>query len=127
VAAWLLAAASSVSSVAQVTTPETLRSSLDGVYSPAQAERGHVLFSDVCIICHPDPLWRPSWQGKNLGELFTTIVKTMPDDSPGSLSPSETADVLAYILQGNGVRAGTVDLPTDVQLLSRIRVDPPAP
>lgn len=127
-AAWVAVGAWSGSGAAQSeAAAEVLRSSLDGVYSPAQAERGRVLFSDACIICHPDPFWRQSWQGKDLSGLFTKIVKTMPDDSPGSLSPSEAAAAVAYILQSNGSRAGTVDLPTDVRLLSRIRVDAPAP
>ena len=61
-------------------------------------------------------------------ELYTTIVKFMPDDNPGSVSGREAADVLAYILQGNDFPAGAQALPDDPAALRTIRiVEPPAP
>ncbi len=101
------------------------RSIADRVYSDDQAERGRTLFRDVCIVCHPDPLWRTGWEGRTVGELYTKILKGMPDDDPGSLSPAEAASAVAYILQSNGFAAGMVPLPADLDLLTRIRVDAP--
>lgn len=96
-----------------------------GVYTEAQAERGRVLFSDVCRACHPDPFWRPSWRERSVGELYSIIVKSMPDDNPGSVSGAEAVDVLAYILQGNGAPSGSAPLPDDLEQLMRIRIASP--
>ncbi len=125
-----VAVATSVLSATQATAsraaqePDT-RSVADRVYSPDQAERGQTLFRDVCIICHPDPLWRTSWEGRNVGEIYTKILKFMPDDDPGSLSPAEAASAVAYILQSNGFPAGDTALSADVAVLGRIRVEAP--
>jgi mono/diheme cytochrome c family protein len=103
------------------------RSTNDGVFTDAQAARGRVLFTDVCAACHPDPFWRPSWSGRSVEELYTTIVKFMPDDNPGSVSGGEAADVLAYILQGNDFPAGAQALPDDPAALAAVTiVEPPA-
>ncbi|MGE3401829.1 MAG: YncE family protein [Vicinamibacterales bacterium] len=103
------------------------RSTMDGVFTAAQAARGRVLFSDVCAACHPDPFWRPSWSGRSVEELYTTIVKFMPDDNPGSVTGREAADVLAYILQGNEFPAGQAPLADDPAALAAIRIaEPPA-
>jgi hypothetical protein len=91
----------------------------------AQAERGKVLFQDVCLACHPDPLWRENWPGSTLDTLFSFVLARMPDDNPGSLSPEEVAEALAYILQSNGAPAGPERLPIDVEELSSIRVEIP--
>jgi S-disulfanyl-L-cysteine oxidoreductase SoxD len=47
----------------------------------------------------------------------------MPKNEPGSLAPEEYADVLAYLLQLNGMPAGERDLPADSTALKRIRID----
>lgn len=96
------------------------RTTNDGVFSLAQADRGRVLFGDVCQACHPDPFWRPGWQGRRLDSLYTTIVKSMPDDNPGSLTAAEAAAALAYILQSNAAPAGDSPLPEDSAALERI-------
>ena len=118
VVAW----ASQVGGVAQ--EPAT-RSVADRVYSPEQAGRGQTLFRDVCIVCHPDPLWRESWQGRTVGEVYSKILRFMPDDDPGSLSRAEAASAVAYILQSNGFPAGETALSTDESALNRIRIEAP--
>ena len=123
-AAWSIVVASTVAA-AQIEPTTSPRSTNSGVYTNAQAEKGRVLFSDVCIVCHTDPFWRPSWRGKPLGELFTKILKYMPDDNPGTLSRDEVVSALAYILSSNGAPAGPSPLPDDVAALDRIVVDEP--
>ena len=103
------------------------RSTNDGVYSEAQAARGKVLFEDVCLVCHTDPFWKPSWHGRSLGDLYAFVLRFMPDDNPGSLSSAEAASALAYILRSNGVAAGTAALPEDATALERIIIDEPPP
>ena len=116
----------SLCAVALGQEPARMRSTNDGVYTDAQAARGRVLFTDVCSVCHNDPLWRPSWQGKPIGEVYTKILKYMPDDNPGTLSSAEVTSALAYILNSNGVPAGAEPLPDDIDVLNRILVAEPA-
>jgi hypothetical protein len=116
--------ASGVQSPAQEPAPE--RTTHDGVYAPEQADQGKTLFRDVCIVCHPDPFWRTSWEGRPLSELYVKILKFMPDDNPGTLSPREVTGALAYILEGSGAPPGKTPLPADEQALTRIRIDRPA-
>jgi hypothetical protein len=47
----------------------------------------------------------------------------MPKDSPGALSPEETAIVLAYMLQFSGMPAGKDTLPADPEALSQVQID----
>ncbi len=98
-----------------------------GVYTAAQASRGKVLFGDVCNACHPDPFWRQSWGGRRVGEVFRLIVDTMPDDNPGTMSARETADVLAYILESNGLPPGAADLSADPMDLDALVIEEPPP
>ncbi|HUG39543.1 MAG TPA: cytochrome c, partial [Longimicrobiales bacterium] len=83
-----------------------VRSTLDGVFSAAQAARGEAAFQERCTACHAPgyftaSAFRRSWSGRAVYYLFNTIRTTMPEDSPGSLRPREVADLLAYILRLN--------------------------
>ena len=123
--ALLLWAAALATVAARQAEPTRMRSTNDGIYTEAQAPSGRVLFTDVCSVCHNDPLWRPNWEGKPLGEVYTKILKFMPDDNPGSLSGADVTAALAYILQSNGAAAGAEPLPDDVAVLDRIVVAEP--
>ena len=52
------------------------------------------------------------------------IIETMPQDAPGTLTPEETAGIVAYILQGNRVPVGGTELPHDPVALADIPFDP---
>ena len=110
----------------------------DGVYTTEQAERGAVLYDEQCVSCHgeirqmapemaallADHTFRVRWNGRSLGELFETIQVEMPQDAPGSLSSQQTADLIAFILQGNRRPAGELSLPLDVEALRVISFEP---
>jgi cytochrome c len=119
----VLGLATAVVCAAQV--PPGLRSVRDGVYTEAQAARGRVTFRDTCSVCHPDPLWRPTWQGKRIGELYRFIGRFMPDDNPKSLTSREVVDVLAYIFSANRLPAGASELPDRYEDLMLIRIEEP--
>src|SRR2546426_11868178 len=55
-----------------------------------------------------------------LSELFGKIRNTMPQDNPGKLTPEETADILAYILQAGKFPAGRAELRADEAALKQI-------
>ena len=104
------------------------RTQWSGVFTEAQAERGELLFEERCHLCHggdiaPDvmgPRFNKSWDGGSLGELFEYIQLTMPQDLPGSLTSQEYADVIAHMLGGAGVPAGSAELPGEVDTLNQI-------
>jgi cytochrome c len=105
----------------------------DGVYSDAQAERGHTLYTQNCARCHGADLsgtfeipplvgrFMPYWSGSTLDVLFDYISTAMPLGRPGSLSPAVNADILAFILKSNNFPAGTKELSADG--LKTIRFD----
>jgi len=59
-----------------------------------------------------------------VGELFELVRATMPQDGPGSLSPAQYADVIAFMLNKNKFPGGKTELPVDPDGLKTIRIDP---
>jgi mono/diheme cytochrome c family protein len=99
------------------------RSSIwDGVYTDAQADRGHTAYMQNCSRCHGATLMgtfeipplvgriMPYYAGSSLNALFDYISTAMPLDHPGSLSPLVNADIVAYILKSNDVPSGAKEL-----------------
>lgn len=95
----------------------------DGLYSAEQAARGAEAYRATCSSCHALDLRGNSnspglrgigflfvWEGRSLGELYTSIRTTMPQESPNSLTQGQYLDILAYILEQNGYPAGGADL-----------------
>lgn len=104
------------------------RSTRDGVYTVAQAERGAQRFTTACSACHaPDewsqPLFRGKWSGQSVHRLHSWIRDEMPSDAPGSLTPREYAEVVAFIFRHNGLPAGGAELPAEEPALADIRID----
>ena len=71
-----------------------------------------------------DRTFRSGWTGRPLGELFGMIQETMPQDNPGTLSSTQTADLIAYILRGNRFQAGEIALTNDINALMEIPFGP---
>jgi sugar lactone lactonase YvrE/mono/diheme cytochrome c family protein len=114
---------------------ETAKSTWDGIYTDAQAERGAAAYAQHCQACHgaqlagtgeAKPLAGPeflsSWDGLSLGELFERTRATMPLDSPASLAREQYADILAYMLKFNGFPAGQAELDKRTEVLNAIRL-----
>ncbi|MEP6717166.1 MAG: cytochrome c [Terriglobia bacterium] len=111
------------------------RSVSDGVYTKAQAMRGQTAYGEECAKCHAEKLgggdggpeiagaeFLKAWQGKTAGDLFDRIQSTMPEDDPGSLSRSDTADIMAYILSVNNFPAGEKELDSTAASLNEIQM-----
>jgi mono/diheme cytochrome c family protein len=93
------------------------RSTVDGVYSPSQAERGRQQYELTCQACHAPDLsggvgsalkgetFITAWTGLPLARLFERI-RTMPPDSPAPLADAVVIDVLAYVLAENAFPPG---------------------
>src|SRR5579864_5284997 len=118
--AGLLFLASATASLGTAQTSTPLRTVWDGVYTEAQASRGLVAFGPNCSGCHAlaaegraplagDPFWK-SFAQKTVADLLEFVSANMPNGTPGSLSESTYADLVALILKTNGFPAGTTEL-----------------
>ncbi len=99
-----------------------VRSITQGVYSSAQAARGEQLYQKQCAECHGkamegtigSPLsgdsFLANWSARPLSTFVDKIQKTMPFNSPGSLSRPQSIDLAAYILQAGKFPAGQAEL-----------------
>jgi hypothetical protein len=57
--------------------------------------------------------------------LFMKTIVMMPAMDPGTLTPKETAEAIAYILSANKFPAGKMELPSDPQSLEMIHIAKP--
>lgn len=107
----------------RATVPQ--KTSVDGVYTKAQADGAKAQFDKICAECHaftvaakkkPEDLplgdepFLKKWEGKAIDELVTVIVLTMPNDGSAVVSEGEALNLTAYILQQNGMPAGAAAL-----------------
>jgi mono/diheme cytochrome c family protein len=128
-AAFLTEAPPAGATVAPVTrSADTARTTMDGVYTLAQATKGKDVFASSCQSCHTPtqhsgPPFRNKWFGKSLGDLYAYIRKEMPKNEPGSMSDEDYVRALAYLLRMNGMPTGSTPLTADSAALHRIRLD----
>jgi mono/diheme cytochrome c family protein len=114
----LLALATASLVTAQTSTPR--RTVWDGVFTEAQAARGMMAFGQSCSGCHAlvpegkaplvgEAFWK-SFAQKSVADLFEFVSTNMPNGTPGSLSQSTYADIVALMLKSNGFPAGATEL-----------------
>ena len=110
----------------------------EGVFTLEQASAGQAVYSRECVLCHgqkmegteggPALVGRTvvdNWRGRSLAEFYSLTQQTMPVTKPAGLADSAYENVIAYILNRNGFRAGTENLVGSNDALSRIDfVDP---
>ena len=125
VCAALLGAAQVVSR----TEPET-RTIQDGVYTNEQMRRGEAVAWVNCVYCHTVDEWSDPrivenvWVDQRVGDLYTLIQRSMPEDDPGGLTPEEYRDIVAYMLWLSNAPPGETELPSDIEELDRIFIQP---
>ncbi len=114
-------------------------STLDGVYSSAQAERGLEIYTDHCVMCHAKdftgspgapaltgPAFLFTWDGMTMAALFDYIKTMMPPGEVGSLTDQEYADALAIILKANMFPAKDgAELTADDAALAAVAIQQP--
>ncbi len=95
-------------------------------YTREQAAQGRAAYTQACASCHGQNLtdgqfgpplggssFRQQWGSKSLDELLTYMSGRMPPAAPGSIGSDAYVQILAHMLQQNGVAPGTRDLPSD--------------
>lgn len=100
---------------------------LPPTYSDSQAVRGRQWFESVCQACHEikdmtSPDFKVKWAGRTAFDLFEIISTTMPEEEPGTLTQRTYVDIVAYLMQLNGVPAGTTALSAEQSALSSARL-----
>ncbi len=102
---------------------------MEGVFTSDQASRGREQFELTCRACHTvadhtGAKFEAKWTGTTLNELFELMSNVMPKEDPGSLKPEQYASIVAFFLKESGYPEGQKELPSDVDVLKKIRVDP---
>jgi mono/diheme cytochrome c family protein len=110
------------------------KTTLDGAYTAAQATRGQKIYADSCTGCHGDDLsgggqapalagkdFNADWNDLAMSDLFDRTNGTMPADKPGTLTPAQTADVIAFLLQKGNFPPGQTELPADSAALKALK------
>jgi mono/diheme cytochrome c family protein len=113
----------------------TARSAWDRVYTDLQADRGEREYGRTCAHCHglslegdgareiptlvTDQFLR-RWRGKPVQALFDALMRSMPADDRGSLTPRATADMIAYLLRANGAPSGDNPLSSERDALASV-------
>ena len=100
----------------------------DGVYTAAQAERGKKTFSEKCSGCHEPSRFSgdaflESWNDKSMKDIWDVASGTMPEDNPGSLKQQEYADILGYFLSLNEYKAGDAELQPGAAPMAAIKIE----
>ena len=102
-----------------------------------QVAAGDALYAIHCAMCHGTSLagtvevppltgrFVAHWAGRPLGDLFSYLAAAMPQHAPGSLSPEQNAQILAFLLHKNGVPVRPRLLPSTRAQLDRIPFDAP--
>jgi mono/diheme cytochrome c family protein len=119
----LLGAGFFLAACAAIAVSSSVRAaSEDGWYTQDQATRGHQLFNNYCAQCHRPDLtgaagpalvgdaFLKQWSNKPLNDLFAFEHSKMPATNPGSVPDDTMWSITAYILQKNGLPAGSVAL-----------------
>lgn len=112
----------------QQTESATEVSTLQGVYTDAQARKGEATYREKCGQCHAaaahaGAAFRRAWTGRTAYDYFDQIRTTMPNDSPKRLSRGQYIDIVAYMFKLNGLPAGEKSLPSDEEKLQHIRIE----
>ena len=107
---------------------QALRSTTQGVYTPAQAIKGKSVFNGACLGCHTTashmgPAFELRWFGRPLSEFYGYLSNLMPKSAPGTLTEDEYVWVTAYILKLNGMPAGKVELNAEPNWLKAVRIN----
>lgn len=106
-----------------------------GLFTDAQAARGKATYDLQCASCHgvtlEDGQFGPplrgaafdrNWGGSSVESLFSFVRSNMPPSGPGSLSSTQYAEIVAYMLQANGAPPGDTALPSDADALVALRI-----
>jgi mono/diheme cytochrome c family protein len=100
----------------------------EGWYTSQQAAAGAQAYKKTCASCHgatleggmgPALVGKPFWQtygGKKVSTLWSSVHTQMPMMAPNSVPAKNSVNIMAFLLQKNGVPAGAKPLDDTVDL-----------
>lgn len=106
-------------------------------FSPDQAAKGRAQYREHCASCHGPRLqgehvspplagarFDRTWRGKSAAALAFHLRRMPPEplDAPGGLGDETYANILAHILEANGLEAGEEALPSDLEALDQLTI-----
>jgi S-disulfanyl-L-cysteine oxidoreductase SoxD len=130
---WITIRAQAVSSQSDnkpsASTTDPVRTVLAGVFTEVQARRGEQMFQQNCSSCHAPgqfsgEIFQQLWTDRPVGELYEVMSTSMPENAPGSLSPSQYTDILAFFLLKNDYPHGADELAADRRVLNQLVFKP---
>jgi polar amino acid transport system substrate-binding protein len=102
-----------------------------GWYTAAQAASGGKAYQKACSSCHgaklqggvgPALVGKQFWLdygGRKVSTLWSSVHTEMPMSAPGSVSATSSTNIMAFLLQKNGIIAGAAPL-DDTADLSKV-------
>lgn len=107
-------------------------------FTAAQAAAGKVAYNSNCAVCHGNtgtngtmgtPLageyFKKTWSSRSVRALVDKSRKTMPPSAPNSLPGDTYESIVAYILELNGVPAGSAPLAKGDEAAGRMVIQAP--
>ena len=102
-----------------------------GLYTEEQASRGKNQYGKNCSGCHMENLRGagtvPALSGDDfihhyysVGDLYSKVSMSMPADNVHGLTSETYANIVAYLLQSNGLPAGKDVIPRDVNMMKKM-------
>lgn len=105
-------------------------------FSAQQVAAGKKSYESYCAVCHGNTMtngtfgtplageyFRGKWVGHSVGTLYNKSRDTMPPAAPASLSKDAYANIVAYILDTNGYKAGSAALPAGGEPLKKMWIE----
>lgn len=109
---------------------------LDGIppqFTAAQVARGKTAYNANCAVCHGSTMkngaygtplagdyFKNKWSNRSVRAFYDRAQNTMPPAAPHSLPSGTYADIVAYILEGNGFAAGDASLRAEDEKLGKM-------
>lgn len=96
------------------------------MYTFAQARRGQQQFEQHCVSCHRQDLggisgpalkgdrFLDQWREFPISVLLNDLASQMPLGNPATLPRTTYVDIAAYVIEANGLPAGTSELTEEV-------------
>ena len=106
-----------------------------GVYTEADAQRGKIAYTKRCATCHGADLkggpgvapivgnpFFDRWHDLRVFDTFAYIQSAMRHDFRNFVPANEARDLVAFLLQQNGIPPGNQPLPKDYGVLNEILI-----
>lgn len=104
-------------------------------FTAAQVMAGKTAYNSNCAVCHGSTMtngtfgtplageyFKKAWVGRSVRAFYDRAQKTMPPTVPGSLPKESYANIVAYILELNGFKAGDSQLPAGGEALDKMTI-----